>query len=82
MSWEKLTNMLLNKNKISIEKRIFMTMSENDYINVKNYIKYINSKGILTDDPRVSQYFKVLSQYENINYNDFVNLSTKYILIL
>ena len=40
MSWDKLTNMLLNKHKISIEKRIFMTMSENDYINVKSYIKY------------------------------------------
>lgn len=82
MSWDKLTKMLLTKNIISIEKRIFMTMSENENINVKNYIKYINNKGILNDDPRISEYIKSLSQYDNINYDDFINLSTKYILIL
>ena len=76
-----MTDNLLNKNLLSIEKKIYMIIQENNTINVNKFLKYINDKGILNNDPRIINIIKEIINLENFNYEKLKELINKNILI-
>ena len=76
--WFKITNKLLENNhiNISIEKRLYLSFTENvdDKVDKHNIIKELKKNGILNDDPRIKNFIsklKVLVKTSMVSFDEF-----------
>lgn len=88
-NWNKLTNILLEKNhiKLPIKKRFFLYFVDDDEnnINKNKILEIIDQLGFLKDDPRLIEFrnkIKILVKTNSINYQEFSHCIDNHIYIL